>query len=104
MKQLDSPVRIYILPMRPLRDEHNGSKACNDADSCAIVRQRVHRIYLAAPLNAQAWAEVQTGLSSGRQSHLVGALHWDAVEVPAHPAGCNSHIDDRLFICVGLKQ
>src|SRR5262249_5442937 len=33
MKQLDSPVRINVLHMRPLPDKHTGTKACNDADS-----------------------------------------------------------------------
>src|SRR6266542_4507284 len=72
--------------MRPLPDEHHGTTTCNDADSCAIVRKRVHRIYLASPLHTQAWAKVQTGLSSGLQSHFVGALYRDAVEVPARAA------------------
>jgi len=34
MEQLDSKMRLHILPKRFLRDEHNGSKACNDANSC----------------------------------------------------------------------
>src|SRR5262249_4175585 len=49
--------------LRLLHDEHHGTQACNDADSCATVRNRVHRIYLAAPLHAQAGSKVQTGLS-----------------------------------------
>ncbi len=77
MKQLDSPVRINVLHMRPLPDEHTGTKACNDADSRPTLRHGVHHISLPAPLDAQAWAEVQTGLSSCLQSHLVGALHGD---------------------------
>jgi hypothetical protein len=64
MKHFDFRVRGNILYMRPLREEHNGSKACNDADPRPTLRNRVHRIYLTAPLDAQAWAEVQIGLSS----------------------------------------
>src|SRR5439155_16681497 len=50
MEKFDSPVRGNILQMRSLRDEHNGSKACNDADPRPALRNRVHRIYLTAPL------------------------------------------------------
>src|SRR2546425_807530 len=54
--------RTRILDKRPLRDEHNSSTACNDADPCPTLRTGVHRIYLAAPLDAQARTAVQTGL------------------------------------------
>ena len=40
-------------------------------------------MYLAAPLDAQARAKVQTGLLSRLQSHPLGALHRDAMEVLA---------------------
>src|SRR4029453_5253170 len=83
MKQFDFPVLIAISQMRSLPDEYNGSKACNDADPCATVRQRVHRISLPAPLDAQARAEVHTGLSSRLSPHAVAPLHGDAVEVLA---------------------
>jgi hypothetical protein len=63
MEKFDSPVRGNILPMRPLRDEHNGTTVCNDADPRPTLRNRVHRIYLTAPLDAQAGTEVQSGLS-----------------------------------------
>src|SRR4030095_4934044 len=53
---------IAILPMRPLPDEHHGTTACNDTNSCPTLRTGFHRIYLAAPLDAQARAKVQTGL------------------------------------------
>jgi hypothetical protein len=69
--------------MRPLHNEHHGSKACNDVDSRPTLRTGVHRIYRAAPFDAQAWTEVQTGLSPGFSPHLVEPLHGDAVEVPA---------------------
>ena len=66
--------------MRLLHDEHHGTKACNDADSCAIVRNRVHRIYLAAPLHAQARSKVQTGLLSRLSSHPLGVIHHDVIK------------------------
>ena len=50
MKQFDSPVRGNILHMRPLRDEHNGSKACNDADPRPTLRNGVPHISLTTPL------------------------------------------------------
>src|SRR6266446_6255457 len=86
MKQFDFLVRIAMPQMRSLPDEYNSSKACNDADPCATVRQRVHRISLAAPLDAQARSKVQTGLSPRLSPHLMGALHRDAMEVPARAA------------------
>src|SRR6266702_1285654 len=52
--------------MRSFHDEYNSRKACNDADPRATVRQRVHGIYLTAPLDAEAWAEVHTGLYADR--------------------------------------
>jgi hypothetical protein len=58
MQQFDFPVRSAIPHMRPCPDEYNSRKVCNDADPCATLRQRVHRIYLAAPLDAQAGAKV----------------------------------------------
>jgi hypothetical protein len=67
--------------MRSFPDEYNSSKACHNADPCATVRQRVRRIYLTAPLDAQARAEVHTGLSSRLEPHSVAPLHGDAVEV-----------------------
>jgi hypothetical protein len=73
-------------PMRPLPEEHSGTRACNDARSCAMVRKRVHRISLAAPLHAQAGAKGPTGRSSGLSSHRGGALHRDAVAGPAQAA------------------
>src|SRR5262245_28417602 len=59
--------------MRPLHDEHHSPKASNDADSDPTLRTRVRGIYLTAPLDAQAWAQVQTGLSSRLSPHLMGA-------------------------------
>ena len=67
--------------MRPLHDEHHGTKACNDADSCPTLRTGVRGLSLAAPLDAQARPKVQPGLLSRLSPHLVGALHRDAMEV-----------------------
>ena len=57
-------VEISRLKTCAFHDEYNGRKACNDAHPRAIVRNRVHRIYLPVPLHAQARSEVQTGLPS----------------------------------------
>src|SRR5262245_56863955 len=62
MKQCDFPVRITMLHMRPLHHEHYSTKVCNDADSHPTLRAGVRGIYLAAPLDAQARSQVQTGL------------------------------------------
>jgi len=59
------PARSNILHMRPLREEHNGSTACNDANPRPTLRNRVQRIYLTPPLDAQARSKVQTGLLPG---------------------------------------
>jgi hypothetical protein len=64
MKQLDFPVCIIIPHMRLSQNEHHDTKAYNDADSRPTLRTRVQRIYLATPLDAQAWTEVHTGLLS----------------------------------------
>ena len=40
-----------------------------------------NRIYLTAPLHAQARTQVQTRLSPCLQPHLVGAVHRHAMEV-----------------------
>src|SRR6266487_379865 len=88
MKQFDSPVRGNMLHMRSLRDEHNGSTACNDADPRPTLRNRVQCIYLTPPLYAQAGPKVQIGLSSRLQPDLMGALYGDAVEVLARAARC----------------
>src|SRR3712207_7432 len=42
MEKPDSLVRGHILHMRSLRDEPNGSPACNDADPRPTLRERVH--------------------------------------------------------------
>src|ERR1700684_3793126 len=51
--------------------------------SRATLRAGVHRIYLPAPLDAHAWAEIQTGLSPRFQSDPVGPLYGYAMEVHA---------------------
>src|SRR5215472_12442008 len=70
--------------MRRLHDEHHGTKACNDADSCPTLRTGVRGISLTAPLDAQARTEVQIGLLPRLQPHFAGALYRDTVEVLAH--------------------
>ncbi len=77
MEKFDAHVHGNILPLRSLRDEPIGNKACNDAAPYATVRPRVHRIYLAAPLKAQAGAEVQTGLSSGLYMRVERTFGWE---------------------------
>src|SRR5215510_10602602 len=71
--------------MRPLHDEHHSTTACNDTDSCAIVRTGIRGIYLAAPLDAQARSQVQVGLLSRLQSHLAGPVYgmqWKCLPIP----------------------
>src|SRR5215510_11505876 len=100
MKQCDFPMRITLLHMRPLYYEHHGTKACNDADPCATLRAGVRGIYLTAPLDAQAWSEVQTGLLPRLQPHLVGALHRDAMEVFARAARRPGPAGHSLYDCL----
>ena len=64
-------------------DEQYDKKPRHDTDSRATLRAGVHHIYLPAPLDAPARAEVQTGLSSRFQSDPVGPLYGYAMEVPA---------------------
>src|SRR5437762_1674825 len=45
-----------------LHDEHHGTKARNDTDSCPTLRTGVRGIYLAASLDAEARSKVQTRL------------------------------------------
>src|SRR5215471_20314170 len=93
-------MHIPLLPMRPLHEEHHGTNACNDADSCPAVRTRVRGIYLTAPLDAQAGTKVQIGLLPRLQPHFAGALYGDAVEVLAyskrHPRQAGHSLHDRL--------
>ena len=46
--------RLSPRQKRPLDHARTGQKVCNDADSCPTFRNRVHPIYLPAPLHAQA--------------------------------------------------
>jgi hypothetical protein len=64
-------------------DEQYDKKPRHDTDSRATLRAGVHRIYLPAPLDAHAWAEVQTGLSPRFQSDPVGPLYGYAMEMHA---------------------
>src|SRR5215467_4717266 len=100
MKQCDFSVRITMLHMRPLHHEHHSTKVCNDADSRPTLRTGVRGIYLAAPLDAQARARVQTGLLPGLSPHFVGALHRHAVEGLTRADGrsrdTGHSLDDRV--------
>src|SRR6266704_2491549 len=69
MKQIDSLVRTHICHRRPLRDEHNGSKACNDADPCPTLRTGVHRVF-----NLILWV-------------LYTGMQWKCLPVPQDTAG-----------------
>src|SRR5690348_18496597 len=61
-----------------------------------VKRIPYHRIYLPAPLDAQARGEMQTRLSPGLQSDPVGALYGYAMEVPANPPGWRRDRHDPL--------
>ena len=58
-------------------------KPRSDADPRVAVRAGVHRIYLPAPVDAQARAKMQTGPSPRLQSDPVATLYGYAMEVPA---------------------
>src|SRR5271166_1102620 len=73
--------------MKPFPDEQYDRKPRHNSDSRSTLRAGVHRIYLPAPLDAQAWAEMQPGLSPRLQSDPVGTLHGYAMEVPASTPG-----------------
>jgi len=45
MEKCDSLVHGYILLMRSLRDEPNGSTTGNDTNSCPTLQTGVRRIY-----------------------------------------------------------
>ena len=55
--------------VRPLPEEYNSPKACNDADACPTLRTGVRGMYLTAPLDAQARSKVHTGLLSRLSPH-----------------------------------
>src|ERR1700760_928734 len=78
---------LLKLITKPLPDEPNDRKPHRNADSRPTLRAGVHRIYLPAPLDAQARGEMQTRLSPGLQSDSVGALYGYAMEVPAGAPG-----------------
>src|SRR5689334_20802759 len=81
---------------KPLPDEPYDRKPPHNADSRATLGAGVHRIYLPAPLDAQARGEMQTRLSPGLQSDPVGALYGYAMEVPANPPGWRRDRHDPL--------
>ncbi len=73
-----------MLLAKPFPDEQYDKNPRHDTDSRATLRAGVRRIYLPAPLDAHARAEVQTGLSSRFQSDLVGPLYRNAMEMHAN--------------------
>jgi glycine cleavage system regulatory protein len=64
MKIDDPGDQLSHLHMRRFHYAHSVSKACNHADSRPTLCHRVSSISLAAPLDAQAWTQVQTWLSA----------------------------------------
>src|ERR1700759_4692050 len=75
------------LIMKPRLDQPDDTKPRHNANSGSTLRAGVHRIYLPAPLDAQARAEMQTGLSPRLQSDPVGTLYLGAMEVLAGAPG-----------------
>src|SRR3954467_6034916 len=73
--------------MKSCPDEPDARKPRHNADPGSTLRAGVRRIYLLAPLDAQARAEMQTRLSPRLQSDPLGALYGYAVEVPAGTPG-----------------
>src|ERR1700712_5575239 len=73
--------------MKPCPDQPDDTKPRYNAHSGSALRTGVRRIYLPPPLDAQAWAEMQTWLSPRLQSDPLGALYGYAMEMPARAAG-----------------
>jgi hypothetical protein len=82
--------------MKPLPHEQYDKKPRHNAYSGSAFRARVQRIYLPAPVVAQARAEMQTGLSPRVQSDPLGALYGYAMEVPARAAPCVREVAARI--------
>ena len=72
---LDFPAWAAHASRELFPDEQHDKKPRHDTDSSATLWAGVHRIYLPAPLDAQARAEMQIGLSPRLQSDPVGTLH-----------------------------
>ena len=64
-----------MLFMKPCPDAQYDEEPSHDADSRATLGAGVHRIYLPAPVDADARAEMQTGLSPRLQSDPVGKAY-----------------------------
>src|SRR3954469_11504995 len=80
------PTPLMLLT-KPCPDAQYDKEPSHDADSRSTVRAGVHRIYLSAPFDAQARAEMQTRLSPHLQSDPVGPLYGYAMEVHASTQG-----------------
>jgi len=100
MKQFGFSVRIIIPHMRPLQNEHSSTKACNDADSRPTLRTGVHRMYLAAPLDAQALAKVANWAITVFNLILwvfYTGMQWKCLPVPTDTQGKPCHpLHDHL--------
>jgi len=58
MSQMDFPMSAAHACHQATSDGQYDRKSSDDADSRSTLRARVHRIYLSAPVDAQAGAEV----------------------------------------------
>src|ERR1700685_69210 len=72
-----APLMLFT---KPCPDAQYAKEPSHDADSRATLGAGVHRIYLPAPVDADARAEMQTGLSPRLQSDPVGPLYGYAME------------------------
>src|SRR3954462_7837551 len=71
--------------MKSCPDEPDARKPRHNADPGSTLRAGVRRIYLPAPLDAQARAEMQTRLSPRLQSYPLGTLYrrkWKCLPIP----------------------
>jgi transposase len=76
--------------MRPSPDEHTCTTASNDANPCAIVRKRIHRIYLTAPLVPKRGPKCKLGYH--RLFNLIlwvlyTGMQWKCLPIPHDAQG-----------------
>ena len=86
--------------MRPLRDEHNESKACHDTDPRPTLRNRGHRIDLPAPLDAQTGPQCKLGYA--RFFNLIlwvlyTGMQWKCLPVPQDIKGRPERHDTTVY-------
>src|SRR5215211_6027050 len=92
--------------VRPLPQEDNSPKACNDADARPTLHPSVRGMYLPAPRDAPARSQVHTGLLSRLSPHRVGPLYgrqWQCLAVPTEARG-NPAIHDTTVYTVFTKR